>query len=166
MEVNTKKELLVSKIRNGTVIDHIPAGRALAVLKVLNITGAEGLRVAIVLNVESKRIGKKDIVKIEDKEVNENEANIITLIAPTATINIIRDYEVVEKKQLKVPTLVKGVLKCPNPHCITNNDIEAIPIFKTIKAKPLVMRCEYCEIEINENDVLKQILGSPQAKPV
>lgn len=162
MEVSTKKELLVSKIRNGTVIDHIPAGRALAVLKVLKITGSEGLRVAIVMNVESKKIGKKDIVKIEDKEVNENEASIITLIAPTATINIIRDYEVVEKKQLKIPPIVRGVVKCPNPHCITNNDVEAIPTFKTVREKPLKLRCVYCETVIDENDVIKQILGSTQ----
>ncbi|MFP3232131.1 MAG: aspartate carbamoyltransferase regulatory subunit [Sulfolobaceae archaeon] len=166
MEEPTKKELLVSKIKNGTVIDHIPAGRALAVLKVLKITGSEGLRVAVVLNVESKRIGKKDIVKIEDKEVSENEANLITLIAPTATINIIRDYEVVEKKQLRVPEVVKGILRCPNPHCITNNDIEATSVFRTVKVKPLKMRCEYCETEIDENDVIRQILGNPQTNPV
>ncbi len=156
--MRTQKELLVSKIKNGTVIDHIPAGRALAVLKILNITGSEGLRVAIVLNVESKKIGKKDIVKIENKEINETEANLITLIAPTATINIIREYEVVEKRKLKVPKIVRGLLKCPNPQCITNNDVEAISTFETISEKPIRMKCVYCETQIDETDILKQIL--------
>ncbi|BFH74507.1 aspartate carbamoyltransferase regulatory subunit [Sulfurisphaera javensis] len=158
MEAVNKRELIVSKIKNGTVIDHIPAGRALAVLRILKIT--EGYRIALVMNVESKKMGKKDIVKIENKEVDEKEANLITLIAPTATINIIRDYEVVEKKKLKVPEVVKGLLKCTNLTCITNNDIEAVSEFRKISEKPLKMKCVYCDTVIDENEILKQILGS------
>jgi len=90
------KELIVSKIRDGIVIDHIPVGRALMVLRVLRLRGGEG-RIALVMNVESRRLGRKDIVKIEGKELGDDELNLISLIAPTATINVIKDYAVVKK---------------------------------------------------------------------
>ena len=157
METANKKELIVTKIKNGTVIDHIPAGRALEVLKILKVNKQD--KIALVMNVESKKMGKKDIIKIENKEVDEKEANLITLIAPTATINIIRDYEVVEKKKLKIPEVVKGIIRCTNLTCITNNDIEAIPVFVKISEKPLKMKCVYCDTIIDENEILKQILG-------
>lgn len=153
-----RDELIVSKIRNGTVIDHIPAGRALAVLRILGIKGSEGYRVALVMNVESKKIGRKDIVKIEDRVIDDKEASLITLIAPSATINIIRDYVVTEKRHLEVPKQIRGLIKCPNPQCITNNDVEAESRFTTISIKPLKLKCEYCEIYITEDDVIRQIL--------
>ncbi|MCG2889124.1 MAG: aspartate carbamoyltransferase regulatory subunit [Sulfolobales archaeon] len=151
--------LTVSKIRNGTVIDHIPAGRSLAVLKVLGITGYEGLRIAILMNVESKKLGRKDIVKIEDKVVDEREASIISLIAPEATINIVRDFNVVEKRKLRLPEIIKGLLKCPNPLCVTNNDPEALSEFVKVSEKPLRLRCVYCDTYLNEADVLRQVVG-------
>ncbi|MCI2414380.1 MAG: aspartate carbamoyltransferase regulatory subunit [Candidatus Aramenus sp.] len=151
--------LIVSKIRDGTVIDHIPAGRALAVLKVLGIRGSEGTRVALVMNVESKKMGRKDIVKIENREIQEKEAELITLIAPNATINIIKEYEVVGKRKLGVPEKVSGLLKCPNPSCITNNDVEATSTFITARKSPITLRCAYCETEIGEEEVLRQILS-------
>jgi aspartate carbamoyltransferase, regulatory subunit len=151
--------LTVSKIRNGTVIDHIPAGRSLAVLKVLGITGYEGLRIAILMNVESKKLGRKDIVKIEDKVVDEREASIISLIAPEATINIVRDFNVVEKRNLRLPETIKGLLKCPNPLCVTNNDPEALNEFVKVSEKPLRLRCVYCDTYLNEADVLRQVVG-------
>ncbi len=151
-------ELIVSKIRNGTVIDHIPAGRALSVLRILGIKGNEGFRIALVMNVESKKLGRKDIVKIEDREIDEKESSLITLIAPFATINIIRNYNVVEKRKMEIPKIVKGIVKCPNPQCITNNDVEAESKFLTISVKPLKLKCQYCETYITEDDVLRQIL--------
>ncbi|MCI4455832.1 MAG: aspartate carbamoyltransferase regulatory subunit [Sulfolobus sp.] len=151
--------LTVSKIRNGTVIDHIPAGRSLTVLKVLGITGYEGLRIAILMNVESKKLGRKDIVKIEDKVVDEREASIISLIAPEATINIIRDFNVVEKRKLRLPETIKGLLKCPNPLCVTNNDPEALSEFVKVSEKPLKLKCVYCDTYLNEADVLRQVVG-------
>jgi aspartate carbamoyltransferase regulatory subunit len=151
--------LTVSKIRNGTVIDHIPAGRSLAVLKVLGITGSEGLRIAILMNVESKKLGRKDIVKIEEKYVDEREANLISLIAPEATVNIIKDFNVVEKKNLKLPEVVKGLLKCVNPHCITNNDPEAVSEFVKVSDRPLRLKCIYCDTQLEEADVLRQVVG-------
>lgn len=154
-----KNGLIVSKIKDGTVIDHIPAGRALAVLKVLGIKGNEGTRVALVMNVESEKMKIKDIVKIDGRSISEKEAELITLIAPTATINIIKNYEVVEKRKLNIPEKVEGLLKCPNPSCVTNNDVEAKSRFVRESASPLVLKCDYCETYITEEDVMRQILS-------
>lgn len=153
-----KNGLIVSKIKNGTVIDHIPAGRALAVLNILGIKGNEGNRVALVMNVESSKMGKKDIVKIEERELNQREVELIALIAPSATINIIRNYEVAEKRKLNLPEKIEGILKCPNPACITNNDVEARSRFIVISKSPLVLKCDYCETTLTEDEVLRQIL--------
>ncbi|MEM4752992.1 MAG: aspartate carbamoyltransferase regulatory subunit, partial [Sulfolobales archaeon] len=101
-------ELIVSKIREGTVIDHIPSGRALDVLNVLRISGKEGYRIAIVMNVESSKLNRKDIVKIEGRYLSKDETDIIALIAPTATINIIKNFEVVEKRKVSPPRVISG----------------------------------------------------------
>ncbi|NON62785.1 aspartate carbamoyltransferase regulatory subunit [Acidianus sp. RZ1] len=151
--------LIVTKIKDGTVIDHIPAGRALAVLKILGIKGNEGNRVALVMNVDSHRIGKKDIVKIEERVINNVESELITLIAPNATINIIKNYEVAEKRKLRIPDIVVGILKCQNPLCITNNDPEGISKFSSVSKVPIVLKCDYCDTELTEDDVLRQILS-------
>jgi len=157
--MKSKKELIVSKIRNGTVIDHIPAGKALTVLKLLGITGREGNVVAIVMNVESRKLGKKDIVKIENRELTPKETDMIALIAPTATINIIKDFVVVEKRRVIVPKLIKGLLKCPNPTCITRAEpIEST--FETISVNPLILRCIYCGGELKGEDIEMQLLTS------
>ncbi|MGC9010423.1 MAG: aspartate carbamoyltransferase regulatory subunit [Sulfolobales archaeon] len=146
--------LTVSKIIRGTVIDHIPAGRGIDVLKVLKITGREGYRIAVLMNVESKKLGRKDIVKIENRFLEPNEVNIISLIAPSATINIIEDYEIKKKFRVEVPPEIKGVLKCPNPTCITNQSREPITShFKKISSKPLRLQCTYCGTIIEENEI-------------
>ncbi|RLG89322.1 MAG: aspartate carbamoyltransferase regulatory subunit [Thermoprotei archaeon] len=153
------KELIVSKIRNGTVIDHIPAGKALTVLRILGITGREGVMVAIVMNVDSKKLGRKDIVKIENRELTAKETDMIALIAPTATINIIRDFMVIEKRKVVVPSVVKGLLKCPNPTCVTR--IEPIEtVFETISTNPLILRCVYCGSELGLEEVETQLVSS------
>jgi aspartate carbamoyltransferase regulatory subunit len=139
------RELIVSKIENGTVIDHIPAGRALAVLRVLGITGKEGMRVALVMNVESSKLGKKDIVKIEGRELTPEEVNIISAVAPTATINIIRNFEVVKKFKVSPPEVIKGRFRCKNPTCITNAPREPVePTFYLVKREPPLFICAYC----------------------
>ncbi len=139
------RELIVSKIENGTVIDHIPAGRALAVLRVLGITGKEGMRVALVMNVESSKLGKKDIIKIEGRELTPEEVNIISAVAPTATINIIRNFEVVKKFKVSPPEVIKGRFKCKNPMCITNAPREPVePTFYLVRKEPPLFVCAYC----------------------
>jgi len=148
--------LTVSKIRCGTVIDHIPAGRALHVLRVLGITGREGIRIAILMNVESRKLGQKDIVKIEGKVLKPEEVSVIALIAPTATINIIKEFEVVEKRRIEVPEVVEGVIRCPNPTCITNKEREPITArFRRVSKHPLVLQCEYCGTLVSESDILR-----------
>lgn len=146
--------LTVSKIRRGTVIDHIPAGRGIDVLRVLRITGREGYRIALLMNVESKKLGRKDIVKIEDRFLEPHEVNIISLVAPSATINIIEDYEVRRKFRVELPEVVRGVLRCPNPTCITNQRREPVtPEFRRISERPLRLRCTYCGTVVEENEV-------------
>jgi len=147
----TEMKLKVTPIGNGTVIDHIPAGQALNVLKILGIDKTTEATISVLMNVTSKRSGKKDVVKVEDRELKEEEVNKISLIAPGATINIIRDCRVVEKRTVDMPDLIVGVLRCPNPSCISNTD-EPIKSQLIVKSKnPVVLRCVYCEQPIVEN---------------
>ncbi len=139
------RELRVKPIRNGTVIDHIAGGQALNVLKILGISGTTDATVSVVMNVESGKLGRKDIVKVEDRELLEEELNRIALIAPAATINIIRDYEVVEKRLVDLPDEIVGVVRCQNPSCISNTS-EPIKSRMLVKARnPVLLRCIYCE---------------------
>jgi aspartate carbamoyltransferase regulatory subunit len=141
-------ELRVSKIRDGTVIDHVTAGQALNVLAILGIDGTGGEEVSIGMNVPSGRMGRKDIVKVEGRELSQNEVDVLSLIAPDATINIVRDYDVVEKHRLERPERVTGVLECPTRDCITNAD-EPIPT--TFEVLPDGVRCVYCETIVRDD---------------
>lgn len=143
-------ELKVRPIKNGTVIDHIAAGQALNVLKILGISGATDAALSVVVNVESEKLGKKDIVKVEDRELEEDEVDRIALIAPAATINIIRDYKVIEKHLVDLPDEIVGVVRCQNPSCISNT-AEPIKSRMLVKAKnPVLLRCVYCEQPITD----------------
>lgn len=151
------EELVVRKIRDGTVIDHIPAGQALNVLRIMGIKGLEGNRIAIVMNVESKKLGKKDIVKIENREIAPEEINKIALIAPNATINIIRNYSVIKKEKVALPDKIKNIVRCINPTCITNQERESIiSSFKLVSKNPIILLCEYCERYLSQEDIIKQ----------
>jgi aspartate carbamoyltransferase regulatory subunit len=153
------EELLVRKIRDGTVIDHIPAGRALDVLKILGLSGKEGSTIAIVMNVPSKKLGRKDIVKVEGKLLEPKEVDEIALIAPTATINIVKDFRVLEKRRVQVPGEIKGLLRCPNPNCVTNTKREPIETrFKLVSIAPLKLKCYYCEDIVTEEQVIQQLV--------
>ncbi len=155
------EELVVRRISDGTVIDHIPAGRALKVLRILGITGDEGLMVSLVMNVYSKKLGKKDIVKVEGRELSKEEVDKIALVAPTATINIVRDYEVVDKRRVELPDKIEGIVKCVNPKCVTNAPREAVkPAFTVISRKPLKLVCEYCGEYLTEEEVIAQLTGA------
>jgi len=155
-----ENKLRVRKIRNGTVIDHIPAGLALDVLKILNITGKEGVVVAVVMNVDSKKLGKKDIVKIEDVYLDEKTVNKIALIAPSATINIVKEYNVVSKRRVEIPLKVRGILKCINPNCITNQPREPIESsFTVISRKPIVIKCDYCGAIMSYQEIFQQLVS-------
>ncbi|WP_132058353.1 aspartate carbamoyltransferase regulatory subunit [Halorussus amylolyticus] len=141
-------ELRVSKIRNGTVIDHIRAGQALNVLAILGIDGTGGETVSVGINVPSDRMHHKDIVKVEGKELSQDEVDVLSLVAPEATINIIREYEVAEKQHLERPDRVVGVLSCPNHNCITNADEPVETKFEVLDDG---VRCEYCETILRDS---------------
>jgi aspartate carbamoyltransferase regulatory subunit len=144
------RELRVKPIKNGTVIDHIAGGQALNVLKILGIWGTTDATVSVVMNVESGKLGRKDIVKVEDRELLEEEVNRIALIAPDASINIIRDYLVVEKRHVDLPDEIIGVVRCQNPSCISNTS-EPIKSRMMVKTKnPVLLRCIYCEQPLTE----------------
>ncbi len=154
----SEKALIVSKIEKGTVIDHIPAGTALQVLDILGISGKEGYRIALVMNVDSKKLGKKDIVKIENRELNPEEVNKIALIAPTATINIIRNYKVVKKVKVQLQEIVEDIIRCPNPNCISNLPREPLkPKFKVVERTPIKLKCIYCGRYVTRDDIARQL---------
>ncbi|KXA95713.1 aspartate carbamoyltransferase [candidate division MSBL1 archaeon SCGC-AAA259E19] len=152
-----KERLRVKKIKGGTVIDHIPSGRALTVLEILNVDQETGATLSILMNVPSEKFGEKDIVKVEGRELEEEEINKIALTAPEATINVIRDYEIAEKKKVQLPDVVEGVVKCSNPECITNASEPVEPKFEVISKDPVSLRCKYCERFTEEEDILEQL---------
>ena len=150
-------ELRVSKIKDGTVIDHIPGGYALDVVKILGITGKEKRVMTIGINVPSKRFGVKDIVKIEGKALSSQEVNRIALVAPHASINFIHDYAVVEKLEVKLPTAIEGIIKCANPCCISNSDEPVDSKFYVKSEEPLMLKCHYCGVILEQADVLGRL---------
>ncbi len=153
----TNKELRVSKIKNGTVIDHIRGGYALDVIKILGITGKEKKVMTIAINVPSRRFGVKDIVKIEGKALDSQEVNRIALVAPHASINIIHDYVVVEKLEVKLPQIMEGIVKCVNPCCISNSDEPVVSKFYLKAEEPLLLKCHYCGVTLEQSDVMRQL---------
>ena len=150
--MNVKKEpeggLLISPIRDGTVIDHITGGEALVVLRILGITGTTDESLSVATNVESRISGSKDIVKISNRELSKEEVDRIALLAPEATINIKRDYRVFEKMKVEIPKSVTGFVRCPNPGCITNSNEPVESSFETKRGK---LQCIYCDAIISEN---------------
>ena len=137
-------QLLVRRIRVGTVIDHIESGKATLVLKALNITGKEGNVITVALNVPSSKHGKKDIIKVENRFLQTDETNKLALIAPHATINIIKDYRLVEKRKIQLPESIVGIFKCPNLKCISNGEQDVKPIIDIVDSENMVLKCRYC----------------------
>ena len=153
------KELRVQKIKAGTVIDHITAGYALAVMQILGITGREGDVISIAMNVQSKRMQKKDIIKIERRELTTEEINRIAMIAPQATINIIREFRIHQKTRITIPDEIVGIVQCQNPSCITNNERGIFSNFKVVDRNPVTLRCMYCKRITDHDHIVEQLLG-------
>lgn len=151
-----EEELRVSKIKDGTVIDHITGGHSLDVAKILGITGREKKVITIAMNVSSKRFERKDIVKIEGRELNPQEVHKIALLAPYATINIIRNYKLIEKQRVKLPSLIENIIDCTNPACISNSNEPVKAKFYVENEDPLLLKCHYCGYIIEKRDVLQQ----------
>jgi aspartate carbamoyltransferase regulatory subunit len=147
-EPDPDQELRVSKIRDGTVIDHITGGQALNVLAILGIDGSGGEAVSIGMNVPSDRLGRKDIVKVEGRELSQEEVDVLSLIAPAATINIVRGFEVVEKSRVTRPDVVTGVLSCPNANCISTRGEPVASRFEVLEDG---VRCGYCDTIVRED---------------
>ncbi|MDP2718006.1 MAG: aspartate carbamoyltransferase regulatory subunit [Candidatus Micrarchaeota archaeon] len=135
--------LKAKKIETGTVIDHIPAARALEVLRVLGVTAEHHGAITVLMNVPSSHYGHKDIIKIEGKKLAKKEVARIALIAPTASVNTIQNFSVVDKYVVQTPKVLEGVVKCPNPNCITSREGTAKLHVET--PSPLCIRCQYCE---------------------
>jgi len=154
--LQTRQELYVKKITDGTVIDHITPGFALDVLKILGISGKDGEVVSIAMNVESKRQHHKDVVKIQNRELKPSEVDKIALIAPSATINIVRNYEVASKKPVELPSTIHGIIRCDNPSCISNSREPIEPQFGVDHREPIRLRCYFCGHVMEREDVLKQ----------
>lgn len=152
----SETELRVSKIKNGTVIDHISGGHALDVVKILGITGKEKKVITIAINVPSRRFKTKDIIKIEGRELNPQEVHKIALLAPHATINIVRNYKVVEKQRVKLPKIIENILKCANPACISNSNEPVQAKFYVESEEPLLLKCHYCGFIMEKKDILEQ----------
>lgn len=152
MSAEKKKELQVAALENGTAIDHIPPEELFKVAKMLGLENTDNT-ITIGNNFQSKKMGLKGVIKIADKFFEEDEINRIALIAPKVVLNIIRDYEVVEKKTVTLPDELVGLVRCNNPKCITNN--EPMPSrFEVIDKEKGTIKCHYCERKINKEDII------------
>ncbi|MCD7899208.1 MAG: aspartate carbamoyltransferase regulatory subunit [Bacteroides sp.] len=151
MEKN-KQALQVAALRNGTVIDHIPSEKLFTVVALLRLDRMKN-NITIGFNLESKKLGKKGIIKIADKFFCDEEINRIAVVAPNVKLNIIKDYEVVEKKQVQLADQLKGIVKCANPMCITNNE-PMKTIFRVVNKDNCIIRCHYCEKEQKRDEIV------------
>ena len=143
------KQLIVNAIKNGTVIDHIPAKSLFKVITILNLDQID-TQITFGTNLDSKKLGSKAIIKIADKYFLDNEINKIALVAPQAKLNIIRDYEVIEKRVVEVPDSFIGIVKCVNPKCITNYE-NVTTKFTVVSKNEVALKCNYCE-KITQQD--------------
>jgi len=143
MEKETRKQLKVSAIENGTVIDHIPSHSVFQVIKILNLNEFDN-QIFLGTNLESQKYGKKGIIKVSNRFFEADEINKIALVAPTATLIVISNFSVVEKKKVEIPDHVEKIVKCFNPNCITNNETVATR-FTVVSKEDLKLKCHYCE---------------------
>ena len=143
-----KEELQVAALQNGTVIDHIPTDKLFTIVSLLGLKNSD-LNITIGNNLPSKKLGKKGIIKVADRFFTDEEISRLSVVAPNVQLNIIHNYEVVEKKQVIMPDVIKGIVKCGNPKCITNNE-PMTTIFHVINKEKSMLKCHYCEKEVNK----------------
>ena len=147
-----QSDLMVRRIKEGTVIDHIDEGKGLQVLNALRIDGSDGGLITIALNVPSGKFKKKDIIKVEDKFLKDDDTNKLAVIAPKATINMIRDYKLVEKRRVSLPNEIDRIFRCSNPDCITNSTEHIESVMDVIDKEGGVLKCRYCAriLDVNQ----------------
>ena len=139
---------MVAAIENGTVIDHIPSSKLFEVVSLLHLEAIRGSSIMVGYNLKSKKMGHKSIIKVSDKYFSDAELNQLSVVAPNVTLCIIRDYEVVEKKKVALPEEIRGIVRCANPKCITNNE-PMTTLFHVTDRERGIIRCHYCEKEQN-----------------
>ena len=137
-------ELMVRRIKEGTVIDHIDEGKGLQVLDALRIDGQDGSLITLAMNVPSGKSKKKDIIKVENKFLKDDDTNKIAIIASKATINIIKNYKLIEKRRVALPNEIDKIFRCTNPDCITNSTEHIESIMDVIDKEGMVLKCRYC----------------------
>lgn len=143
--MNEKKELHVAALENGTVIDHIPSGKLFTVVSLLELQKMCA-PITIGFNLGSKKLGKKGIIKVADRFFTDEEISRLSIVAPNVKLNIIRNYSVVEKKEVNIPNELKGIVRCANPKCITNNEPMST-LFHVEDKERGILKCHYCEKE-------------------
>ena len=149
----------VTAIKNGTVIDHIPSGHALQVIRMLRIDVASATPVSLVMNVPSDKLGRKDVLKVEDRELNQEELDRLALIAPEASIAIIRNYAVAEKLMVELADDLENIASCSFTNSITMNDREPLPQRLIVVSKdPIEVRCYYCGKGQEMEDLIDNLL--------
>jgi len=151
------KQLRVQPIKNGTVIDHITAGGALKVLAIIDPSQQIKDTISLLMNVPSKKYKKKDIVKIENIELKPKEIDKIALIASRSTINIIRNYKVVKKHYPILSGIIRNIIKCPNPNCISNSE-QIDYLFNVVNQNPIKLMCYYCTKGLEYDDITENII--------
>lgn len=148
---NNKTELLVAALENGTVIDHIPSELVFTIASLLELEKLES-SVTIGYNLHSNKLNKKGIIKVADKYFSNEEISRLSVVAPNVVLNIIRNFDVVEKKEVTTPDELRGIVRCSNPKCITNNEPMST-YFHVIDKKEGTLKCHYCEKEQNKSNV-------------
>ncbi|PIN96003.1 MAG: aspartate carbamoyltransferase regulatory subunit [Nitrosopumilales archaeon CG15_BIG_FIL_POST_REV_8_21_14_020_33_23] len=146
-----ESELMVRRIKEGTVLDHIDEGKGLQVLNALRIDGKDGSLITIALNVPSGKFKKKDIIKVENKFLKDDDTNKLAVIAPKATINIIKDYKLIEKRRVALPNEIDRIFRCSNPDCITNSTEHIESVMDVIDKEGRVLKCRYCSRVLDVN---------------
>ena len=146
-----ESDLTVRRIKDGTVIDHIDQGKGIRVLEALEIDGKEGNVITIALNVPSGKSKKKDIIKVENKYLEDDDTNKLAVIAPNSTVNIIKDYKVVQKRRVSLPNEIERIFRCSNPDCVTNSNEHIESSMDVVDKTGLVLKCKYCSRVLDVN---------------
>ena len=148
-----QSELMVRRIKEGTVIDHIDEGKGLQVLDALRIDGKDGSLITVALNVPSGKSKKKDIFKVENKFLKDDDTNKIAIISPKATINIIKNYKLIEKRRVALPNEIDRIFRCTNPDCITNSTEHIESVMDLINKEGMILKCRYCARILDVNEI-------------
>lgn len=148
----TSKEVKIPPIRDGIAIDHLPKNRAVKIARILGVGEGSAGMVTIGMNLHSSKLGGKDVIKIEGRDLSDKEINKIAIVAPNATVSFIKNYEVEEKIKVKLPKKIDSIIRCSNPRCITRSQ-DMGTRFIVVSKSPLQVKCHYCERLMKEEDI-------------